>query len=212
MPNWCENDLYIYGPRREEIADAIQGDTGVIDFEKILPMPKELEVTLTPGHWDDAVALIEPAKALQMLRWPWVEEEAARLLSCRAIDLGLDGLKTILMERTPDLMARVETMKACKAATGYTNWYDWRCDHWGVKWNVEGGDRMDHVSRIRLTFSTAWSPPKPIVMALSEKYPTSKFSLRFYECGEGFKGHYAVKGGVVQADAWDKSYRGRRGG
>ena len=84
-------------------------------------------------------------------------------------------------------------------------------DNWGTKWNTDGGYRDDQGTRIMLTFDTAWSPPIPIVDALSELYPKTKFSLRYYECGMGFKGRYAVKGGKVIAEEHGE-YRGRRGG
>lgn len=203
MPNWCENDRYIYGARRGEIADAIQGSEGVIDFEKIVPMPAELKETTKGSVSSEAEILLGWSTGSNMLDWAWVKDAGVTTI---------EELKAYLVKRTPELPAIAEKMRALREQTGYSDWYEWSVANWGTKWNVAGGDHVDRGSRIRLTFSTAWSPPKPIVMALSEKYPTSKFSLRFYECGMGFKGHYAVKGGRVLADAWDNAYRGRRGG
>ena len=99
-----------------------------------------------------------------------------------------------------------------KAETGYTSWYEWCCNSWGTKWNSSEGVRDDQRTRICLTFDTAWSPPMPIVDGLSEMYPKTKFSLRYYEAGMGFKGHYAMKGGGVVAKQYTEGYRGGRGG
>lgn len=44
-------------------------------------------------------------------------------------------------------------------------WYGWCCEHWGTKWNsYEGQENSDGVS-----FSTAWGPPTPVIVALAAK-------------------------------------------
>ena len=75
----------------------------------------------------------------------------------------------------------------------HPDWYDWRMDNWGVKWNLvpnKGGDligwycdqEIDKPSfsnrmgarkydRISMVFDTAWNPPHGIYDALVEKYP-----------------------------------------
>ena len=54
-----------------------------------------------------------------------------------------------------------------KLEFGAENWYDWRCNNWGTKWEVNefyGVDRQ-HLndsldeSIISFGFSSAWSPP-----------------------------------------------------
>ena len=55
MPNWCSNDLYIYGDARKDIADFISGPEGVIDFEKITPMPEVLKETSHGSEEQEAV-------------------------------------------------------------------------------------------------------------------------------------------------------------
>jgi hypothetical protein len=203
MPNWCENDLYIYGGRRHDIVEAIRGDEAVIDFEKIIPMPDGLKETTKGSRSSEAEVLLGWSTGADMLNWAWVKEAGVTTI---------EELKAHLVKRNPELPAIAENMKALKEQTGYADWYEWSVNNWGTKWNATEGMCYAQRTRIRLTFWTAWSPPVPIVEALSEKYPTTKFSLRFYECGVGFKGHYAMKGGKVLADVWNDSYRGRRGG
>lgn len=48
------------------------------------------------------------------------------------------------------------------------NWYDWRCDHWGTKWNATSGEVYDNDT---IFFMTAWSAPTPILEALSRRFP-----------------------------------------
>lgn len=54
---------------------------------------------------------------------------------------------------------------------GLPDWYAWRCEHWGTKWNAydayiedtwEGGDSCE----LEIHFDTAWSPPFPIIEAI----------------------------------------------
>ena len=43
---------------------------------------------------------------------------------------------------------------------GFDNWYDWRCENWSTKWDVNefyGVDRQGDT--ISFGFSSAWSPP-----------------------------------------------------
>lgn len=203
MPNWCDNDLYIYGKHRTEIADAIANGENVIDFEKIVPMPPGLIEIMKGSTSSDAEILLGWRDPDGMLGWDWVKAEGIS---------DVEGLKAYLVKNNPDLPAIAEKMKALKEETGYSDWYQFAIERWGTKWNTDGGSRDDGRTRICLTFHTAWSPPMPIVDALAKKYPKTRFSLRYYECGMGFRGHYEVKGDDVLWDDYWEDYRGNRGG
>ena len=204
MPNWCSNDLFIYGPQRLEIADYISGgEAGVIDFNKIIPMPEILKGSTSGSLESEARVFAGLSSGAAMLTYPWVREAGVR---------DLPGLKQLLVQRNPEVAKLGMELQRMKAETGYTSWYEWCCNSWGTKWNSSEGVRDDQRTRICLTFDTAWSPPMPIVDGLSEMYPKTKFSLRYYEAGMGFKGHYAMKGGGVVAKQYTEGYRGGRGG
>ena len=52
MPNWCSNDLFIYGEARGTAALAISNEFDGIDFEKIIPMPPDVEASKgVPGPY-----------------------------------------------------------------------------------------------------------------------------------------------------------------
>jgi hypothetical protein len=72
---------------------------------------------------------------------------------------------------------------------GHGDWYDWACDKWGTKWN-SSSTQIDREEDYCLSFSfnTAWSPPMPILYALSEKYPLLRFDTEHEEGGMGFAG------------------------
>ena len=72
---------------------------------------------------------------------------------------------------------------------GHGDWYSWSIDKWGTKWNASStyiNDIQDNY--FDFSFNTAWSPPIPLLKALSEKYPLLRFDTEFEEEGVGFAG------------------------
>ena len=91
--------------------------------------------------------------------------------------------------------------------------YEWCLLNWGTKWGFLDVCIADVKSprRLHYTFTTAWSPPTPVIAKAGELFPTLKFTLRYWEGGAGFKGVFVVKGGEV-VDDMTGGYSGRRGG
>jgi hypothetical protein len=76
---------------------------------------------------------------------------------------------------------------------GFDNWYDWRCENWGTKWEVcefYGVDR--HGDTISFGFSSAWSPPIPayqsFLINMSEQKQDVSVKAYYYEGGCDFMG------------------------
>lgn len=94
--------------------------------------------------------------------------------------------------------------------------YEWCVQNWGTKWGiydtvVKSQKLTGKNGRVKYNCNSAWSPATKIVLAMSQKFPTLTFDMKYYECGMQFKGHYIVKGGEVLEDT-DEKYTGRRGG
>ena len=83
---------------------------------------------------------------------------------------------------------------------GFDCWYDWRCENWSTKWDVNefyGVDRQ-HLndsldeSIISFGFSSAWSPPinayQSFLMNMSEKNLDVSVKAYYYEGGCDFMG------------------------
>ena len=68
-------------------------------------------------------------------------------------------------------------------------WYEWSIRNRGTKW-PEYNKRVVEVSdrKIRLRFDTAWAPPGPALVLISEKFPRLDFVLAYSEEGVGFAG------------------------
>jgi len=93
--------------------------------------------------------------------------------------------------------------------------YEWCIEHWGTKWGFidpqesvyEDGDR----SEVEYDFTSAWSPPTPLIKKMGELYPTLEFELRYFEGGMGFNGFLEIENGVVVSEDC-ANYYGHRGG
>lgn len=90
--------------------------------------------------------------------------------------------------------------------------YEWRLRNWGTKWNA---CEVTEVVSIRggkmVSFSTAWSPPTPLIERASIDWPKLTFDIRYYEAGIGFKGRETWKAGKILRDETGR-YNGPRGG
>jgi hypothetical protein len=81
---------------------------------------------------------------------------------------------------------------------GSDNWYDWRIQNWGCKWDIdenEGKPAHSSAESISFEFQTAWSPPERVIYTLSLRFPTLTFFLEHCEMGCGFAGEMKVKNG-----------------
>jgi hypothetical protein len=71
---------------------------------------------------------------------------------------------------------------------GADNWYDWCCNNWGTKWDVEGQEAGVSKGKLGYTFDSAWAPPSQAIERISEMYLTLKFVLHFVGEGNEFSG------------------------
>lgn len=76
---------------------------------------------------------------------------------------------------------------------GAPDWYSWRVNNWGTKWDVEAAVQDDD-SLIFITFDSAWSPPTSAIAALGKMFPDLTFTLSYKEEGMGFAGTFTVTG------------------
>ena len=76
---------------------------------------------------------------------------------------------------------------------GHTDWYDWRVDKWGTKWDAcETYILDDEDEFLSVEYNTAWSPNMEWLKIIAKQFPELKFTLWFEEPGNGFCGVYEV--------------------
>jgi hypothetical protein len=150
MPNWTTNRIYAEGSTEQisDFLDKIRGDNGVLDFNRIIPMPELLR------HTGSGSCTIN----------------GQRVAEWYVVDRGNHELKIPEQIRifTPEEEAELQEI-------GYRSWYDWSNANWGTKWNAcdpeiedEGSPQYGYV---RITFMTAWAAPEPILHRLAAMFP-----------------------------------------
>ena len=96
---------------------------------------------------------------------------------------------------TAKTKAEKDERKARKLEFGAENWYDWRVNNWGTKWEVNefyGIDKQPDAligdSTISFAFSSAWAPPIGAYEKFLENNPDCFIRAYYYEGGCDFMG------------------------
>ena len=85
------------------------------------------------------------------------------------------------------------------------NWYTWRINNWGTKWNncetysFRIAQTEEDMVELHTFFTTAWCPPDKIYAHLAEKYKdtTLEIEAKYYEGGCAFAGEISYHKGEV---------------
>ena len=83
--------------------------------------------------------------------------------------------------------------------TGDEDWYNWRIDNWGTKWDAfEVSEYYDDSDNFKIAFFTANATPIGALIKLSELFPNVEVSCIY--SGDDFGiycGEYSIKNGEV---------------
>ena len=181
VPNHVENLIRISGDEQKirEILETIKNDEygiGTVDFNKIIPMPKSLDIEC--GSRTD-----KGLKAYTDFASSYAKGENIPIRSEQAY---LKKRKDISSEEWELGKTAYQNIKKY----GYSTWYDWRVNNWGTKWNAYGYEEDHQYENDNiLRFQTAWSAPEPILEKLSKMYPDITFYHAWadedlgYNCG-----------------------------
>jgi hypothetical protein len=94
--------------------------------------------------------------------------------------------------------------------------YDWCIKNWGTKWGLyavelDEDDADPEQERLLYHFQSAWSPPIPVIEAMSKRFPSLTFALDYFEGLGGFMGSCEYEHGQ-EVTAGSAPYHGNRGG
>lgn len=182
MPNWVRTRLTFNGEQNRvaEIKELVkttgknaQGKyTNEFDFNKVIPMPEELNIpSSSSGDLGMRYLLLNAKHPIS-----WTEDD-------RSFMESMEKQK----ENNPDRFnADIELGKKYLSNIskyGYKDWYDWACsnDGWNTKWNAS---EVEWIADNCVEFETAWSFCFPIVKKLSEMFPdvAIEFSYADEDC------------------------------
>jgi Ferredoxin-like domain in Api92-like protein len=94
-----------------------------------------------------------------------------------------------------------EELERFQQEYGAKDWYEWSSANWGTKWDVTV---VRDPARDRLSFDSAWSPPREFVERLSLLFPGVRFVLAYAEGGMGFFGVEEIIDGEVYERQYDQ--------
>ena len=151
----CEEEKFL------EIAESVKRDDGYlgsVDFNKLIPMPEELDIS---------------SGSLGMSGYKLYKEYLAEIDGVRSKEKR-NAIRNKYLNKSEDAPEALELGKKYYdnlKKYGAPTWYEWCCDNWGTKWNAYD---CSHAENNTLYFETAWSGVPAIVKRLSEKYPEVK--------------------------------------
>ena len=160
MPNWVMNELTCIFQGSEEL----QSFKSKVDeknfYNSFFPMPEILQGTQSPNINEDKLILEYNEKT----------------------NLKAMGLTEIIKSNHPLYSGIAEqALKNQQAyiATGYTNWFDWSVDNWGVKWDASALKVKDlsDFNTVIYSFNSPWDTPEHFVIELSKLYPDACFEM-----------------------------------
>lgn len=150
MPNHTRNVIYNVNDFKRLKKLAVRKDnTGelIFDFEKIIPMPKDLNISSPQTVRIKGKDLKTVKALLRKYKDPVMFAEMGH---------AIFGLKYVYT----DYMA-IRNVHLY----GYPDWYYWSLDKWGTKWNAYNCE-IDEAGEDIIFFNTAWSRPDGIFEAL----------------------------------------------
>lgn len=189
MPNWTTNTIY---GKKAVLQRYIVEDEDYFDFNKLIPMPQSLDVESGTNSFEGLIALaIAKPEEYSAINRAW---KTLNLFNkeLKTEPKYLEALKDPDFKKNDfeDKCAFGQILLDNYSAYGSCDWYDWRCKHWGTKWNatdcyIEDWDE----DLLKITFSTAWAAPLPIFKKLIKSNPDQGFVFE-WQNEDGCETHY----------------------
>ncbi len=178
--NKALDDILIYN--KEDANEPVR-----FDFNKIVPMPKELENTRSPSFISHL-----PKDIYRFLIYVGdIEEVTSDIKKAFPHDTQTE-------EDLQKLLDDIKNEIVCYKQYGHSNWYDWAIANWGTKWNAYDTHKRDDLCNV-ISFNTAWSTAHDVIKELSKQYPDLTFVTLYADEDLGYNcGVYACSNGEVE--------------
>ena len=192
MPNWCYNTLEITGSKKD-----------LDKFKEILFKPKDIEIICKSDEKENLrTEFLEKLKQ----KPDFLENisEFARIKTQPIDDFINKDFKKDKIYTYHNLSLNESGDVTYEIKSGLLNnfyplpkeeeenWYDWRVNYWGTKWDVKIDIQIYEDDCIFLSFDSAWASPTAWLDKISSDFPDLHFILNYEESGMGFKGIYEI--------------------
>lgn len=162
MPDYVMNQIHC---TKSVMIELLNESTGDMDFNRIIPRPRELEV-------EDG-SIVSPAIAYYLAcNYDYVshllsDEQIVKMLSSMPLHMYINRDYD-----TNKLYTLGEQYVYNYINYGYFTWYKWSINNWGTKWNAcDTIVDCDEDGYETIQFLTAWSEPMPIYTKICELFP-----------------------------------------
>lgn len=212
MPNWAENDLYIYGSdiRLLEVRRHMETPDTVFDFNKLIPQPEAYHYVSAPTR--EPTHPYEPFTVwVAKFNGDWEKAIASAIEAFKAsgstFNQSWGG-----WDPTPEGKVQAWYLtKLCRTAYGHADWYEWCTASWGTKWPAHEASSTRTTRGLRYKFSTAWGGPHPVIAVMAQRWNDLRIIHKVFERGMEFKEVVKYARGV-QVNYEKSRYNGQRGG
>ena len=188
MPNHLMSKIHFSGDQSRigELLEFIKGDDTLFDFNKVIPMPESLNIEASSRTdsglkaYRDFITMYTMDGTIEkdLLNIPKEKEEI--FLKARP-DINLDEWN----------LGRTAFQNEQKY--GSKSWFEFHIQEWGSKWNSYNSEMAEDNT---IEFNTAWTNVKPVVLALSQKFPDIEMNYRWADEDIGLNmGNVTFKGG-----------------
>lgn len=227
MPNWVANHLIIHGENAVEILHSLltkrddENEAGCgydLDFNKIIPMPEDLNIisgsiteTCAKLHinamHENCDAYVKYAKLFTSAfgrEYTLTESEQQNYMK-KALEYSDFPDKKLLFSNKADVYAYGKRALDNYAKYG-KDWYEWSRMYWGTKWNACRTQIPDEQTA-EVYFDTAWSPVPALMQKLSEQHPDSIIEYEYAEEQAGcFAGSLSFQAGdIIQNERYEEN-------
>lgn len=196
MPNHVRNVVKFEqldeGKTVSELLQEIHGenDDQYISFDKIVPMPEELNINAGTKANISAIAyrVMNGEKTLPALDFSLLHaysDDAGYKLSNQEV------VQKLIDEGTVDLDLGKTVLENVKKY-GYTDWWYWRISNWGTKWDAYDQYKVDENT---IAFNTAWSGPTPVMDKLAKDNTNMRIDHKYADEMPNFVGHTVYERG-----------------
>lgn len=202
MPNWVNNFLSI----QTKDLDKVVNKKNEVDFNILVPMPKELEHTIAGGNVDKCMEYyrFKQAHPHSVKKLEQMKSEIIHNREDKTDKLHIFNEKTRQYDTVYDTIENVGKFYCeLQEKYGVHDWYEWHCQNWGCKWNASDTSinepySIDGVEFVDIQFSTPWGPPAGWIETLSKEIP---FYLAWEE-EQGYRGIYYndCEGNLLEED------------